>query len=181
MQIDLILNEMKTIDSSVIYDSINEVFIVLNNKNIFSIVNLLKNKLDFHILIDLFGVHFMNRDICFDLVYNFLNLKHNLRLKIKFFTKDTIDSIVSIFPSANWLERETFDMFGIIFNNHPNLKRILTDYGFIGNPLRKDFPLYGDFEVTYDEDLQKVIYKKIELKQQFRNFDTTSKWFNLPK
>ena len=114
----------------------------------------------------------------FKLVYLFLSHENNKRIKVDFFIKEnnSVTSITSIFPSANWMEREVFDMYGINFKNHPDLRRILTDYGFDGHPLRKDFPLTGHNEVRYSEDDKKVIYEPVKLEQNYRNFDYESPW-----
>ena len=112
------------------------------------------------------------------MVYVFLSVEFNCRLLIKFFIneKGSVDSLTSIFPASNWYEREVWDLFGITFNNHPDLRRLLTDYGFIGHPLRKDFPLSGNVEVKYDLKTKKVIYEPVKLTQTFRDFDFESPW-----
>ena len=104
--------------------------------------------------------------------------QNNKRIKVDFFIKEnnSVTSITSIFPSANWMEREVFDMYGIKFKDHPDLRRILTDYGFVGHPLRKDFPLTGHNEVRYSEDEKKVVYEPVKLEQNYRNFDYESPW-----
>ena len=112
------------------------------------------------------------------MVYLLLSHEHNKRIIVNFFIKesDLISSITSIYPSANWMEREVFDMYGLNFKNHPDLRRILTDYGFEGHPLRKDFPLTGHNEVRYSEEQKKVIYEPVKLEQNYRNFDYESPW-----
>ena len=112
------------------------------------------------------------------MVYVFLSVEFNCRLLIKFSIneEDSIDSLTSIFPASNWYEREVWDLFGITFNNHPDLRRLLTDYGFIGHPLRKDFPLSGNVEVKYDLKSKKVVYEPVKLTQTFRDFDFESPW-----
>ena len=129
-------------------------------------------------LIDIAGVDYPENEKRFELVYLFLSHEHNLRIKVltKFQINQPINSLTKIFPSANWMEREVFDMYGIKFKNHPDLRRILTDYGFKGHPLRKDFPLTGFNEVRYSEKEKKVIYEPVKLEQNYRNFDFESPW-----
>ena len=129
-------------------------------------------------LIDIAGVDYPENEKRFELVYLFLSHEHNLRIKVltKFQINQQINSLTKIFPSANWMEREVFDMYGIKFKNHPDLRRILTDYGFKGHPLRKDFPLTGFNEVRYSEKEKKVIYEPVKLEQNYRNFDYESPW-----
>ena len=129
-------------------------------------------------LIDIAGVDYPDDEKRFQLIYLLLSHEYNLRIKIliSFDEKQTINSITKIFPSANWMEREVFDMYGIKFKNHPDLRRILTDYGFKGHPLRKDFPLTGFNEVRYSEKEKKVIYEPVKLEQNYRNFDFESPW-----
>ena len=129
-------------------------------------------------LIDITAIDYLEKEKRFKLVYLLLSHESNLRLIINCNIKENISvpSINKIFPSANWMEREVFDMYGIIFKNHPNLRRILTDYEFKGYPLRKDFPLTGHTEVRYSEDQKKVIYEPVELEQNYRDFDFESPW-----
>ncbi len=129
-------------------------------------------------LIDICGVDYPNREKRFEIVYQLLSLKFNKRLTIKISTdEDTaIPSICEVFSDANWLEREIWDMYGVKFKNHPDLRRILTDYGFEGHPQRKDFPLTGYVEVHYDEQKGRVVYAPVHLHQEFRNFDYLSPW-----
>ena len=136
------------------------------------------NKLRFKQLIDIAAIDYPNEDKRFELVYLLLSIENNLRIKIsvKFESNEKIPSITKIFPSANWMEREVFDMYGIKFINHPDLRRILTDYNFKGHPLRKDFPLTGFNEVRYSEKDKKVIYEPVKLEQNYRNFDFSSPW-----
>tara|TARA_B100001093_G_scaffold441457_1_gene442601 strand:- start:1320 stop:1934 length:615 start_codon:yes stop_codon:yes gene_type:complete len=138
----------------------------------------LDNRFKFKQLIDIAAIDYPNEEKRFELVYLLLSIENNLRVKIsiKFETNDKIPSIVKIFPSANWMEREIFDMYGIKFDNHPDLRRILTDYNFKGHPLRKDFPLTGFNEVRYSEKEKKVIYEPVKLEQNYRNFDFSSPW-----
>jgi len=129
-------------------------------------------------LIDITAIDYPEKENRFKLVYLLLSHENNLRLVIYSNIKENVfvPSVSKIFPSANWMEREIFDMYGITFKNHPNLKRILTDYGFKGYPLRKDFPLTGDTEVRYNEDQKKVIYEPVKLEQNYREFDFESPW-----
>ena len=138
----------------------------------------LDNRFKFKQLIDIAAIDYPNEEKRFELVYLLLSIENNIRVKIsvKFETNEKIPSIVKIFPSANWMEREIFDMYGIKFINHPDLRRILTDYNFKGHPLRKDFPLTGFNEVRYSEKEKKVIYEPVKLEQNYRNFDFSSPW-----
>lgn len=132
----------------------------------------------FSTLIDVCGADYPGRAKRFDVVYHLLSLHQNQRVRIKVKTDEEtpVPSVIEIFPSANWFERETFDMYGVMFSDHPDLRRILTDYGFTGHPLRKDFPLTGYVEVRYDEEKKRVVYEPVQLTQEFRNFDTLSPW-----
>ena len=138
----------------------------------------LDNRFKFKQLIDIAAIDYPNEEKRFELVYILLSIENNIRIKIsiKFEANEKIPSIVKIFPSANWMEREIFDMYGIKFINHPDLRRILTDYNFKGHPLRKDFPLTGFNEVRYSEKEKKVIYEPVKLEQNYRNFDFSSPW-----
>jgi len=129
-------------------------------------------------LIDLTAVDYPERTKRFDVVYHLLSLhnNHRIRVKAEVGEEETIPSIIDIFPCADWFEREAFDMYGIVFSGHPDLRRILTDYGFEGFPLRKDFPLTGHVEVRYDDELKRVVYEPVNLTQEFRNFDYLSPW-----
>jgi NADH-quinone oxidoreductase subunit C len=132
----------------------------------------------FEVLIDLCGVDYPERSKRFDVVYHLLSPRNNQRLRVKCETdEDTpVPSVVGVFAAANWYEREAYDLFGILFSGHPDLRRILTDYGFQGHPLRKDFPLTGYVEVRYDDDLKRVVYEPVRLTQEFRSFDFESPW-----
>ena len=132
----------------------------------------------FRTLIDITAVDYPGRDVRFDLVYHFLSMKLNIRVRIKASIKEAeiAPSITHIFPAANWFEREVFDMYGIMFGNHPDLRRLLTDYGFQGHPLRKDFPTTGFVELRYDEEKKKVVYDPVKLSQEYRTFDFMSPW-----
>ena len=158
----------------------DELLIEINFQDIIEVVQFLKSneKCKFRQLIDIAGVDYPDEEKRFQLVYLFLSHENNSRIKIllKFESNQTIISLTKIFPSANWMEREVFDMYGIKFKNHPDLRRILTDYGFKGYPLRKDFPLTGFNEVRYSEKEKKVIYEPVKLEQNYRNFDFESPW-----
>jgi NADH-quinone oxidoreductase subunit C len=132
----------------------------------------------FEILIDVCGVDYPERERRFDVVYHLLSVRLNQRIRVKLETDETtpVPSVVEVFPSANWYEREAFDMYGILFSGHPDLRRILTDYGFQGYPLRKDFPLTGYVEVRYDDQQKRVVYEPVRLTQEFRTFDFESPW-----
>ncbi len=132
----------------------------------------------FEQLIDVCGVDYPDRPQRFEVVYTLLSVSLNRRLRVKVATdEDTpVPSAVPVYPSANWFERETWDMFGIFFADHPDLRRILTDYGFDGHPMRKDFPLTGYVELRYDPDQRRVVYEPVKLTQDFRTFDFTSPW-----
>ena len=158
----------------------HELLIEVDENDLIEVVQFLKSNesCKFRQLIDIAGVDYPNEEERFKLVYLFLSHENNIRIKlsIKFQMKQIINSITKIFPSANWMEREVFDMYGIKFKNHPDLRRILTDYGFKGHPLRKDFPLTGFNEVRYSEKDKKVIYEPVKLEQNYRNFDFESPW-----
>ena len=127
---------------------------------------------------DICGVDWPGRALRFDVVYHLLSIAKNARIRVKLQTDETspVPSAVSVYPAANWFEREAFDMYGILFSDHPDLRRLLTDYGFSGHPLRKDFPLTGFVEVRYDDELKRVVYEPVRLNQEFRDFDFMSPW-----
>ena len=158
----------------------HELLIEINEIDLVEVVQFLKlnEKCKFRQLIDIAGVDYPEEEKRFKLVYLFLSHENNNRIKvsIKFQSDQVISSITKIFPSANWMEREVFDMYGVNFKDHPDLRRILTDYGFEGHPLRKDFPLTGFNEVRYSEKEKKVIYEPVKLEQNYRNFDFESPW-----
>ena len=132
----------------------------------------------FTTLIDICGVDWPSRSDRFDVVYHLLSMHLNQRIRVVLSTdEDTpVNSVVELFPAANWFEREAFDMYGILFDHHPDLRRILTDYGFHGHPLRKDFPLSGFNQVVYDDEQKRVVYEPVELVQEYRDFDFLSPW-----
>jgi len=129
-------------------------------------------------IIDICGADYPAREKRFDVVYHLLSPYQNLRIRVKVRTdEDTpVPSATAVYPGADWFERETYDLYGVLFTGHPDLRRILTDYGFEGHPLRKDFPLTGFVEVRYDDEVKRVVYEPVELKQEFRNFDFLSPW-----
>jgi NADH-quinone oxidoreductase subunit C len=132
----------------------------------------------FQTLVDICGVDYPERAQRFDVVYHLLSMRKNKRIRVKIRTDEAtpVPSLIPVFPAADWNEREAFDMYGILFDGHPDLRRILTDYGFEGHPLRKDFPLTGHVEVRYDPEQQRVVYEPVKLPQAFRNFDFLSPW-----
>ena len=158
----------------------NELLIEINSNDLIEVIQFLKSNdtCKFRQLIDIAGVDYPEEEKRFQLIYLFLSHEKNLRIKllIKLDIDQTVRSLTKIFPSANWMEREVFDMYGIKFKNHPDLRRILTDYNFKGHPLRKDFPLTGFNEVRYSEKEKKVIYEPVKLEQNYRNFDFESPW-----
>ena len=158
----------------------DQIYLNINENYLSEVMMFLKTNKEtkFKQLIDITAVDFPERDNRFKLVYLLLSHENNSRILIDFNIKENeiVTSLTSIFPSANWMEREVFDMYGISFKNHPDLRRILTDYNFEGYPLRKDFPLTGHKEVRYSEDKKKVIYEKVKLEQNYRNFYYESPW-----
>ena len=154
--------------------------VTINPEHLYKVIKNLKDndKLKFSQLLELTAVDYPDRKLRFTLVYIFLSIEYNSRIIItsNIEEDDTVESITSLFPAANWYEREVWDLFGIAFINHPDLRRILTDYGFSGFPLRKDFPLSGNVEVRYDMATKKVIYEPVKLTQDFRDFDFESPW-----
>ena len=158
----------------------NQIYLNIDSDNLLDVILFLKTNgnMKFRQLIDITAVDYPEKKKRFKLVYLFLSHEFNQRILIKFFVNENeiVNSLTSFFPSANWMEREVFDMYGISFKNHPDLRRILTDYGFEGHPLRKDFPLTGHNEVRYSEDEKKVVYEPVKLEQNYRNFDYESPW-----
>ena len=158
----------------------NQIYLETDKEDLVDICLFLKTNKDtkFRQLIDITVVDYPERNQRFDLVYLFLSHEFNQRLILKYSISENelIPSLTSIFPSSNWMEREVFDMYGVSFKDHPDLRRILTDYGFEGHPLRKDFPLTGHSEVRSSEDEKKVISEPVKLEQNFRNFDYESPW-----
>jgi NADH-quinone oxidoreductase subunit C len=160
--------------------SFGELTIVVERSRIVDVLAFLREDpaCRFISFIDLCGVDYPGREKRFDVVYHLLSPRHNTRIRIKVETDETtpVPSAIPVFPSANWFEREAYDLYGILFANHPDLRRILTDYGFDGHPLRKDFPLTGFVEVRYDDQQKRVVYERVKLQQEFRNFDFLSPW-----
>ena len=176
------INDFEPLNSLVLSSDIfdKNLIILIDQSNIVEVIKILKDedKFSFTQLIDLCGVDYPHEEIRFQVVYNLLSMNNNSRITIKAFTdkSNSVPSIKEIFPSADWYEREAFDLYGINFLGHDDLRRILTDYGFEGHPLRKDFPLSGNVEVRYDPVQERVIYEKINLKQEYRDFDFESSW-----
>ena len=158
----------------------NHIYINIESKNLLEVVLFLKNnnQTKFKQLIDITAVDYPENEKRFKLVYLLLSHEFNSRIILDFFINENeiVTSLTSVFPSSNWMEREVFDMYGVKFKDHPDLRRILTDYEFSGHPLRKDFPLTGHSEVRYSEDDKKVIYEPVKLEQNYRNFDYESPW-----
>ncbi|WP_163269637.1 NADH-quinone oxidoreductase subunit C [Chelativorans alearense] len=148
--------------------------------DIIDVLNFLKTDVQcqFFAFIDISGVDYPAREKRFEVVYHLLSPRQNQRIRVKVSTdEDTpVPSVVEVFPAADWYEREIYDLYGVLFTDHPDLRRILTDYGFEGHPLRKDFPLTGFVQVRYDGDAKRVIYEPVDLRQEFRNFDFLSPW-----
>ncbi len=159
---------------------LDELIVVVRTPAIVRVLTFLRDDANcqFKMLMDLCGVDYPDREQRFEVVYNLLSLKHNQRIRVKVMTDETtpVPSVTSVFSSAGWYEREAWDLFGIFFSDHPDLRRILTDYGFEGHPLRKDFPLTGYVEVRYDEEQKRVVYEPVKLTQDFRKFDFLSPW-----
>ena len=156
--------------------------LTLNGKasDIVSILRFLRDdaRCLFWCLIDVTAVDWPSRERRFDVVYHLLSPKHNARIRVKIETDEAtpVLSVIEVFPNADWYEREIYDLYGVVFTGHPDMRRILTDYGFEGHPLRKDFPLTGFVEVRYDDGLKRVVYEPVRLTQEFRNFDFLSPW-----
>ena len=158
----------------------NQVFLTIDSEDLLEVILFLKNNnnMNFKQLIDITAVDYPENERRFKLVYLLLSHEFNSRVVIdlQINENEMVSTLTSVYPSSNWMEREVFDMYGIKFNDHPDLRRILTDYGFEGHPLRKDFPLTGHNEVRYSEDEKKVVYEKVKLEQNYRNFDYESPW-----
>jgi NADH dehydrogenase (ubiquinone) Fe-S protein 3 len=161
-------------------DATDEITLVVPSTSVYEVLLFLRDhqSCQFRVLSDLTAVDFPERDTRFEVVYNLLSIHYNTRIRVKTLVNEItpIDSIIAIHSSANWYEREVWDLYGIFFTNHPDLRRILTDYGFEGHPLRKDFPLSGFTEVRYDAISKRVITEPAEFSQEFRNFNFASPW-----
>ncbi len=157
-----------------------ELIITARAEQIIKVVTFLRDDPQclFRVMVDICGIDFPERPKRFEVVYNFLSLVHNQRVRVKVDADDQtpVPSITSLHNSANWFEREVWDMYGVMFDGHPDLRRLLTDYGFEGHPLRKDFPLTGFVEVRYDDERKRVVYDPVKLPQEFRKFDFLSPW-----
>ena len=170
------------------HEAYGELTITVAADQILAVLKTLRDdpKCQFEILIDLAGVDYPQRAQRFDVVYHLLSPRLNQRLRVKIAADEAtqVPSAIPVFPNADWYEREAYDMYGILFAGHPDLRRLLTDYGFQGHPLRKDFPLTGYVEVRYDDEKKRVVYEPVKLTQDFRTFDFESPWegttYNLP-
>jgi NADH-quinone oxidoreductase subunit C len=160
--------------------ALNELCLQVERGSIASVLTTLRDneKCRFTQLLDICGVDYPERAERFDVVYHLLSMPLNQRVRVKITAAENapVPSVVSLYPAANWFEREAYDLFGILFDGHPDLRRLLTDYGFEGYPLRKDFPLSGYVEVRYDTNLKRVVYEPVKLPQDFRSFDNLSPW-----
>lgn len=157
-----------------------ELTITVKRDDILDVLQFLRDdtQTQFWNIIDIAGVDYPERKERFEVVYHLLSPRLNARIRIKISTDEetAVKSATDLYPGANWFEREAWDMYGILFSGHPDLRRLLTDYGFEGHPLRKDFPLTGYVEVRYDDEVKRVVYEPVELRQEFRNFDFLSPW-----
>jgi NADH-quinone oxidoreductase subunit C len=157
-----------------------ELTVVVAHSDIVTVARFLRDdpRLGFINIIDICGVDYPEREKRFDVVYHLLSPRQNMRIRLKVMTDEAtpVPSLTAVYPGADWFEREAYDFYGIRFNGHPDLRRILTDYGFEGYPLRKDFPLTGYVEVRYDDERKRVVYEPVRLAQQFRDFDFLSPW-----
>lgn len=157
-----------------------ELNLTTSGENVIALLTFLRDDVQcgFISFIDICGVDYPAREKRFDVVYHLLSPRQNLRIRVKVATAEDepVPSAFGIYPGADWFEREAWDMYGILFTGHPDLRRILTDYGFEGHPLRKDFPTTGFVEVRYDDSAKRVVYEPVELRQEFRNFDFMSPW-----
>jgi NADH-quinone oxidoreductase subunit C len=160
--------------------SFGELTVHAEAADIVKVVTFLRDdpRCQFWSFVDVTAVDWPARERRFDVVYHLLSPKKNARVRLKVETDEVtpVPSIIDVFPGANWFERETYDLYGVLFTGHPDMRRILTDYGFEGHPLRKDFPLTGFVEVRYDDELKRVVYDRVRLAQEFRNFDFLSPW-----
>ena len=186
-QMDLALRDLGEYVQAALPDQVesvdisrDELVIVVRRESIVRVLTFLRDDVNcqFKQLMDVCGVDYPGRRERFEVVYNLLSLTHNRRIRIKVWTDEqsAVPTVTGVFNSAGWWERETYDLYGSWFREHPDLRRILTDYGFEGHPLRKDFPLTGYVEVRYDDELKRIVYEPVKLTQDFRNFDFLSPW-----
>lgn len=161
-------------------DAFGDLVVEANVQTVHDVMRLLRDdpQTQFACFIDACGVDYPGRELRFEVVYHLLSPSQNVRVRVKVATDDVtpVPSMTDLWPGADWFEREAYDLYGILFTGHPDLRRLLTDYGFEGHPLRKDFPLTGFVEVRYDDQEKRVIYEPVELRQEFRQFDFTSPW-----
>ncbi|WP_292230042.1 NADH-quinone oxidoreductase subunit C [Brevundimonas sp.] len=155
-----------------------ELTLVAARERIVEVMTALRDQFGFQQLLDVCGVDYPDREERFEVVYHLLSLTRNARVRVKVTTDEVqpVPTVIEVYPSANWFEREAFDMYGMLFSGHPDMRRLLTDYGFEGHPLRKDFPMTGYVEVRYDEEQRRVVYEPVKLTQEFRTFDFLSPW-----
>jgi NADH-quinone oxidoreductase subunit C len=158
----------------------DELTVTADARDIINVATFLRDdeRCQFWCIIDVTAVDWPGREHRFDVVYHFLSPRQNVRVRVRVEVDEnmSVPSIISVFPGADWFERETYDLYGVLFTGHPDMRRILTDYGFEGHPLRKDFPLTGFVEVRWDDEAKRVVYDPVRLAQEFRNFDFLSPW-----
>jgi NADH-quinone oxidoreductase subunit C len=181
--IDELLSSIEPVLGDVIVDRVvayDELTLVVPGDSIVRVLTFLRDEpsLLFKELLDICGVDYPARERRFDVVYHLLSVRYNRRLRLKVQTDEMtpVPSVISVYPTADWFEREAWDMYGILFSGHRDLRRILTDYGFEGHPLRKDFPMTGYVEMRYDEEQKRVVYEPVQLRQDFRSWDFLSPW-----
>jgi len=155
-----------------------ELTLVAPRERIVEVMTGLRDRFGFQQLLDVCGVDYPDREERFEVVYHLLSMTRNARIRVKVVTDEVqpVPTVCHVYPSAGWFEREAYDMYGVIFSGHPDMRRLLTDYGFEGHPLRKDFPMTGYVEVRYDEEQKRVVYEPVKLTQEFRTFDFLSPW-----
>ncbi len=179
---DLGAHVARALENEVISTEIRlaELMVMVHGEQVVKVLTFLRDDAlcQFKVLIDICGVDYPEREERFEVVYNLLSLRHNqrIRVKVKVDEEGVVPSATGVFNAANWFEREAWDLYGILFADHPDLRRLLTDYGFEGHPLRKDFPLTGYVEMRYDDEQKRVVYEPVKLTQEFRSFDFMSPW-----
>ena len=182
--IDLVKNSIQIFDCKILVSN-NELSVESSKSDFIRIILFLKDhpNTSFDVLVDICAVDYPDRKNRFEIVYQLLSISLNLRMKLKLQVKEDepVESLSNIYPCANWYEREIWDLLGISFENHPDLRRILTDYDFEGFPLRKDFPLTGFVQVKYDDETQQVVNEPVKLDQEYRDFDNLSPWEGMTK